>query len=58
MHTHPFYRDTFGYQPEDYPIGNRVGENILSLPLTPGMNEQDVNDVVNGVYKVLSAYRA
>ena len=58
VHTHPFYRDTFGYKPEDYPIGNQVGENILTLPLTPGMNEQDVSDVVNGVYKVLSAYRA
>ena len=58
LHTHPFYRDTFGYKHEDFPLAAEVGDNILSLPLTPGMNEQDVSDVVNAVYKVLGAYRA
>ena len=57
LHTHPFYRDTFGYKHADFPIAAEVGDNILSLPLTPGMNEQDVSDVVNAVYKVLGAYR-
>ena len=57
VHTHPFYRETFGYQPEDFPIAARVGDNILSLPLTPGMTPQDVEDVITGVNKVLNAYR-
>jgi dTDP-4-amino-4,6-dideoxygalactose transaminase len=58
LHTHPFYHDTFGYKHEDFPIAAEVGDNILSLPLTPGMSEHDVSDVVNAVYKVLTAYRA
>jgi len=57
LHMHPYYRDTFGYQPEDFPTAASVGESILSLPLTPYMTEQDVADVIEAVHKVLTAYR-
>ena len=43
LHTHPYYRETYGYAPEDYPIAYAVGESILSLPLTPCMTEADVS---------------
>lgn len=56
IHTHPFYRTKYRYKPGDYPIANRVGEQILSLPLTPGMTEDDVNDVIVAVHKVATAY--
>ena len=57
LHMHPYYRETFGYRPEDFPVAASVGESILSLPLTPGMSEHDVADVIDAVQKVLSAYR-
>jgi dTDP-4-amino-4,6-dideoxygalactose transaminase len=57
LHTHPFYHETYGYAPEDYPNAHEVGESILSLPLTPCMAESDLEDVVRAVNKVLSAYR-
>ena len=57
LHTHPYYRDRFGYKPDDFPIASTVGNNIFSLPLTPGMSEEDVQTVIDAVYKVLSAYR-
>lgn len=57
LHTHPYYREHFGYQHDDFPHAAAVGDNILSLPLTPGMNEADVQDVIEGVYKVLGTYR-
>jgi dTDP-4-amino-4,6-dideoxygalactose transaminase len=57
LHMHPYYRERFGYQPEDFPNAAEVGEGILSLPLTPGMAEKDVQDVVAAVHKVLGAYR-
>jgi dTDP-4-amino-4,6-dideoxygalactose transaminase len=57
VHTHPFYRDTFGYKYEDFPIAAEVGENILTLPLTPGMSSRDLDDVIAAVHKVLGAYR-
>lgn len=57
LHTHTYYRDQFGYHPGDYSNAAIVGNNIFTLPLTPGMNEKDVNDVIEAVYKVLTAYR-
>ena len=57
LHTHPFYHETYGYAPEDYPNAHEVGESIFSLPLTPCMAESDLEDVIRAVNKVLSAYR-
>jgi dTDP-4-amino-4,6-dideoxygalactose transaminase len=57
LHTHPYYRDRFGYRPDAFPNAARAGERILSLPLTPGMTDEDVDDVIEAVTKVLTAYR-
>jgi dTDP-4-amino-4,6-dideoxygalactose transaminase len=57
LHTHPYYAQTYGYVPADYPNAALIGESILSLPLTPGMTEVDVNDVIEAVNKVFSVYR-
>ena len=57
LHSHPYYRDRFGYKPEDFPYAAVIGDNIFSLPLTPGMSEKDAQDVIEAVHKVLGAYR-
>jgi dTDP-4-amino-4,6-dideoxygalactose transaminase/glycosyltransferase involved in cell wall biosynthesis/SAM-dependent methyltransferase len=56
IHTHPFYREKYGYKPEDYLQAYRVGERILSLPLTPGMTDADASDVIKAVHKIAKAY--
>lgn len=56
LHMMPFYRDTYGYNPDDFPVARMVGESEISLPLTPQMAERDAQDVVNAVRKVLSEY--
>jgi dTDP-4-amino-4,6-dideoxygalactose transaminase len=56
LHTHRWYRETYGYRPEDFPVANYVGENAISLPLTPGMSDADAQDVITAVRKVLEAY--
>jgi dTDP-4-amino-4,6-dideoxygalactose transaminase len=57
LHTHPYYQQTFGYHPQDFPAAYSVGENILSLPLSPKMTLEDVGDVTAAVSRVLLAYR-
>lgn len=56
LHMHPYYRDKYGYKPDDFPVACRVGESVLSLPLVPQMTEDDARDVVSAVKKVLAAY--
>jgi perosamine synthetase len=51
----PYYRN-LGYKKGLCPIAEEVYENIITLPLFPGMNEEDVKDVTKAVNKVLAFY--
>lgn len=50
---HPYYQETFGFKPEDYPNAMRLGRQTVSLPLSPKLKDEDVNDVIRSVQKVL-----
>jgi len=52
---HPFYREEFGWQPEDYPCARMVGRQTVSLPLSPRLRDEDVEDVVEAVREILDA---
>lgn len=45
IHTQPYYRKNFRYIHGDYPVVERYYEQTLSLPLYPGMNDEDVEYV-------------
>lgn len=49
VHKHPFYRDNYGYQNHKYPIANLVFERSLSLPIYPGMTDDEVDYVIEKV---------
>ena len=57
LHLHPFYRDTFGYRPADYPQATAVFERIVSLPIYPKMTDNDVSRVTGAVTKLVEEYR-
>ncbi len=57
VHLHPFYCENYGFQPGDYPKAERVYERILSLPLYPKMCEQDVEDVITAVTRIVQTHR-
>ena len=51
---HPFYRETFGWKPEDYPNAMRIGRQTASLPLSPKLTDKDVEDVIDAVVRIVS----
>ena len=51
--THPYYHDTYGWEPEEYPHSYRIGEQTVSLPLSAKLTDEDVADVIRAVRKVL-----
>ena len=57
LHLHPYYRDRFGYKPEDFPNASAAFERILSLPIYPKMTEGNVRDVIVAVRKIVQEYR-
>ena len=46
VHYHPYYRETFGFKPGDYPVAEAEFERLISLPLFPQMTDADVDRVV------------
>jgi dTDP-4-amino-4,6-dideoxygalactose transaminase len=50
---HPFYRERFGWQPDDYPHACRIGRQTVSLPLSPRLSDRDIDDVVDAVHQIL-----
>lgn len=55
VYTHPFYQE-LGYQKGICPIAEKCYEEIITLPLFPAMTDQDVDDVIRAVYKVVNYY--
>ncbi len=43
---HPYYAETFGYQPEDFPESYHYYMQAISLPLYPGMTDAAVQRVI------------
>lgn len=57
IHLHPYYRDKYGYTPEDFPIAYREYQRLVSLPIYPRMSDQDIDDVIEAVADVVQRYR-
>jgi dTDP-4-amino-4,6-dideoxygalactose transaminase len=57
LHLHPYYRDTFGYRPEDFPTASAVFERIVSLPIYTKMTEADVERVIETVKRLVKRHR-
>jgi dTDP-4-amino-4,6-dideoxygalactose transaminase len=57
LHLHPYYRDTFGHQPDDFPVASRIFQRVLSLPLYSKMTEADVARVVDTVRNLVKENR-
>ena len=57
VHVHPFYRNKYGYAPNDFPVAFTNFERLLSLPMHPGLTDQDVADVIDAVLDVVQTYR-
>ncbi len=57
LHLHPYYRNTMGYKPQDFPNASAVFERIVSLPIYPKMTEADVQRAIGAVRNIVKEYR-
>ncbi len=53
---HPYYQQ-LGYARGQWPIAEAAYERMISLPMWAGMSDQDVDDVIAALQKVIEAYR-
>jgi len=56
VHLHPYYRDRFGYRGGEFPVAEDAYERLISLPMFHGMTDQDTEDVIAAVRKIVGHY--
>jgi len=49
LHFHPYYEETYGWTRSDFPAASRVWERLVSLPLFPGMRDEEQDHVVSAI---------
>jgi dTDP-4-amino-4,6-dideoxygalactose transaminase len=57
VHRHPYYSERFGYRGGEYPVAEEAYDRLISLPMFHGMTDEDVDDVIRAVIKVVSHFR-
>lgn len=50
---HPFYQQRFDWSAEDFPAARDIGRQIVSLPLSAKLTDDDVEDVIRAVRTIL-----
>ncbi len=50
---HPYYQRAFSWKAEDFPEACAFGRETVSLPISPKLNEQDTEDVIDAVRSII-----
>jgi dTDP-4-amino-4,6-dideoxygalactose transaminase len=57
LHLHPYYAETFGWQPQQFPVASAVWKRLVTLPLFPDMRDDEFDHIVSTVSDVCQAHR-
>ena len=55
LHMHPYYRETYAYNPQDFPTAANLYPQLVTLPLYPDMTEEEVTHVCNSIKQVIAS---
>jgi dTDP-4-amino-4,6-dideoxygalactose transaminase len=53
LHLHPYYRAMYCLTPQDFPYALDAYQREISLPIYPGMSEDDIEDVIAAVEAII-----
>ncbi len=53
LHLQPYYQKVFGYKVGDFPNAEFISDRTVSLPLSPKLIHEDVDDVIDAVKRIL-----
>ncbi len=57
IHFHPHFARTLGRREGDFPVAEDVYRRAITLPLFPRMSDQDADDVIAAVRKIVAHHR-
>lgn len=53
LHCQPYWRDYYGFKPDDFPVAWNIYQRAVSLPIYPSMTDAEVAYVVATVRQIL-----
>ncbi len=53
LHLQPFYRDSFGFKPGDFPVCEALSERTIALPFHAELSEDDIDRTVSALQRLL-----
>lgn len=57
LHLQPYWRDEYGFLPNDFPVAWDVYQRAVSLPIYPAMTDEDVQRVIESTRHILETNR-
>jgi dTDP-4-amino-4,6-dideoxygalactose transaminase len=57
LHLHRYYREKWGYRTGDFPIAEEYFDRCISLPIYPGMTDEDVTQVIEALDEIATKFR-
>lgn len=56
LHLHPYYRQTFGWPPNEFPVSTSLWTRLVSLPIFSSMRDQEIDAVIDAIRSVCASY--
>ncbi len=53
LHMQPYYREKYGYEAGQFPVAARVWPTLISLPIFPGIQPDEIQQVIDVVRRVV-----
>jgi dTDP-4-amino-4,6-dideoxygalactose transaminase len=57
LHLHPYYQRVWGYRPGQFPVAENYFARCISLPIYPGMTDDDADRVMESLRDIAARFR-
>ncbi len=56
VHLHPYFATRLGFAEGQFPVAEEISRRTVSIPMGPGLTDEDVDDVVNAIAAATGAF--
>jgi perosamine synthetase len=56
LHLHPYYQKTFGWRATDFPVATAEWKRLISLPIFPGMRDEEIKHVIRVIKRICARH--
>jgi len=56
VHMHSYYAKKYEWKPKDFPLSNTLSETVISLPLYPALNDNEITYIIENLNKLWIQY--